>query len=237
MLFKRNRAGSAPQKSALPDNPFTAARNEWDDRYDRLSTSRRNYQVLAFVLLTLDVGLTTALFYLSTTSRITPYIVEVDKHGDAVAFGPAEQLQNPDERIIRRELENFIRDLRTVHAPGNEPLQQQALARLDAHVRPPAAGRVAAWFKEHNPFAPDRVAVSVQVTSILRLEKDLWQVEWSETPYARDGVPKKPQLWQAVLSIHFDPPTSSESIHLNTFGLYVRHIDWSHVVPTSKEKL
>src|SRR5688500_16037628 len=106
-----------PKKLALPPppgNPFVRARLEWDDRYERLAAGRRNWQITALVLLILDTLLTAGLFYLASTSRITPYVVEVDRHGHAIAFGPAERLQDPGERLLRYELAIFVRDLRTV---------------------------------------------------------------------------------------------------------------------------
>jgi type IV secretion system protein VirB5 len=238
-MLKRNRSLSPPPATDAPprraDNPFVAARREWDDRWDRLAASRRNWQVFAALLLLLDISLAAALFYMGSKSRITPYVVEVDRHGHAVAFGPAERLKDPGERILRYELATFVDDLRTVHAPGGEAAQRQGLARLHAHLRQPAASRVAEWFARNNPFEPGHGAVSVEVTSVLRLEEDLWQIEWSETHYARDGSPLRTEPWQAVVSILIDPPEDSEKILSNPLGIFVTHLDWTHV-PGPKEK-
>jgi type IV secretory pathway TrbF-like protein len=230
MFFGRKAAAHPPTSG----NPFADARLEWDDRYDRIVASRRNWQTTTAILLVLDLFLTAALFYLASTSRITPYIVEVDRHGHALAFGPAERLKDPGERVLRRELAVFIEDLRTVHAQGNEAAQRKALARLDAHMHQPAAARVSDWFSKHNPFEPGRGAVSVDITSVLRLEADLWQVEWTETHFARDGSALRTEAWQAVVSILIDPPTRSDSMLSNPLGIFVTHIDWTHV--PSKEK-
>ncbi len=208
-------------------NPYVDARNEWDDRYDRLTRSRRNWQLYAFCLLLLDVFLVGALYHLATTSRITPYVVEVDRHGHALAFGPAETLANPDERIWRYAIASFVRDLRTVYAEGSEAAQRETLKRADAYLRPPATARVASWFSAHNPFTPGRNAVAVDVTSVLKLSDNVWQVQWSETHMARDGATLRLEPWQALLTVAVDPPTSSERILANPLGLFVTQIDWN----------
>lgn len=224
-MFRRDTTIPA---AALSDNPYTAARREWDDRYDRLARGRRNWQLCALLLLILDVFLTLALYHRLSTSSITPYVVEVDRHGHAVAFGPAEQLRKTDERLVRYELTNFIVALRTVYGPGNTAAQKLALDRASAYLRPPATTRVAEWFATNNPYAAERATVTVEVTSILRLEEraNIWKIEWNEVRRGPDGVKQDFQPWQAIVQIAFSAPSKTDKILINPLGLYVTTLDW-----------
>jgi type IV secretory pathway TrbF-like protein len=212
-----------------PNEAFLAARSEWDNRLSNQAASRANWRLLALALLVLDGLLSAGLYHLASTSRITPYVVEVDRHGHALAFGPAERLREPDERLYRYQLSLFISNLRTVYGPANPRAQKEALDRAYAYVRQPASSRIADWFRVHNPFSADADLVSVDVTSILRLEQDLWQIEWTESHYGRDGSRLFDEPWQAIVHVQLSPPVKTDQVLVNPLGLFVTHIDWTRV--------
>ena len=93
---------------------FLSARSEWDSRFSDLARGKRNWQLAALGLLLANVTLAGGLTWLSTQARVTPFVVEVDRLGQAVAFGPAERLRKSDERLIRYQLGMLVHDLRTV---------------------------------------------------------------------------------------------------------------------------
>lgn len=87
-------------RSARSANPYLAAREEFVSTFGDLARGKRNWQLAAFGLLAL-LGLVLAAYLrLSLGSRITPYVVEVDRLGQAVAFGPAEPLRATDLRVL-----------------------------------------------------------------------------------------------------------------------------------------
>src|SRR5260370_14323728 len=83
-------APSAPQSPGAPRaaNPYLAAREEFVSVFGDLARGKRNWQLVAFGLLALLGVVLAAYLRLSLGSRITPYVVEVDRLGQAVAFGP-----------------------------------------------------------------------------------------------------------------------------------------------------
>jgi type IV secretion system protein VirB5 len=213
--------------SAPTDSPWLRARNEWDNRLMDLSTSRYNWMFFASVLLILNAVLSVALVWQSGRSKVVPYVVEVDRHGDAVAFGPAEVLKEPNERLYRYFLSILIRDLRAV---SNDDLaQRRALNNAYAFLREPATSRANDYFRRNNPFEQNRPTVSVQVNSVLQLGKGTWQIQWTETAFRRDGGPLREELWQAVVKTISAPPTTSEALLTNPLGLYVQELDWTRV--------
>ena len=62
----------------------------------------------------LAIGLVT----LATQSRITPYVVEVDRLGRAQAIAPATRAEPTDQRVTTAQLASFIRDIRTAKKEG-----------------------------------------------------------------------------------------------------------------------
>lgn len=214
-----------------PESPFLRARNEWDNRLMDLATSRYNWMIFASALLLLNALLGCALVWQAGRSKVVPYVVEVDRHGQAVAFGPAEVIEEPHERLYRYFLSVFIRDLRTVS--GDHQAQRRSLANAYALLREPALGRVNDYLRRNNPFDPDRTTANVQVTSVLQIADSTWQIQWTETAYSRDGRRLREELWQAAVKTVFAPPTTSEALLSNPLGLFVQELDWTRIRTTT----
>lgn len=208
------------------DPAFLRARLEWNDRFHGLARGKRNWQIVASALLLSNTVLVVALAWLSLQSRVTPFVVEVDRLGQAVAFGPAEKLRKTDERLIRYQLGIYVRDLRTVLADAEA--QKELLTRAYAYTHGPAVAFLNEHFTEHNPFEiARRRRVSVEVRSILPLSEDSWQIQWTEADRSADGRDGEHRAWQAVLGVEIDPPETTEAILVNPLGLYVTEINWT----------
>ncbi len=87
MKFKRTlqRYGQTP----APVTPYQKAAQLWDERIGSARVQARNWRLMAFGCLTLSVGLAGGMVWQSMQSRVTPYVVEVDKLGEVRAVGPA----------------------------------------------------------------------------------------------------------------------------------------------------
>ena len=172
--------------------------------------------------MTLASGLT----WLSTQARITPFVVEVDRAGQAVAFGPAERLRKADERVIRYQLGMLVHDLRTVLT--DQEAQKEMLTRSYAHSRGPAVAFLNEWFSHQNPFERSlRSRVDVQVQSILPLSGTTWQVQWIETLRSPGGKSVETETWQAILTVELDPPETTQALLVNPLGLFITEISWA----------
>ncbi len=208
---------------------YLRARREWDERYGDLARGKRNWQHAALGLLVANLVLAAALAWLSTRSRVTPWVVEVDRLGQAVAFGPAERLRPTDERLIRYQLSLYVHHLRTVLA--DTEAQRELLERGYDYSRGAAVVFLNGHFSRRNPFELAKSGrIRVQLQSILPLSESSWQVQWLETrqlPGGRDGEESR---WQAVLTVELDPPETTETILKNPLGLYVTEISWTQVL-------
>ena len=113
---KAGRSVPLGDETRAPDTAYLRGRAEFDSVFSDLAKGKRNWQLIAFgavgVSAVLAIGLTTV----ATQSRITPYVVEVDKLGRAQSFGPAERLTLTDQRVVTSELAGFVRDIRSVVA-------------------------------------------------------------------------------------------------------------------------
>lgn len=96
---------------------YLQARREWDERYGDLVLGRRNWQIASAGLMLLSIVLALGIVWMSARSKVIPYVVEVDKLGDAITIPTALAALNTPvtvERMKQHEIAAFIRNARSV---------------------------------------------------------------------------------------------------------------------------
>jgi type IV secretion system protein VirB5 len=223
MKFRRavQRYGRTPE----PETPYQRAGQAWDERIGSARVQARNWRLLALGELLLSGGLSAALVWQSMQSRVVPYVVEVDRLGEARAVAPAAADYRPTDPQIAWHLGRFITQVRSISL---DPvlMRERWLAAYDL-----ATERGERFLDEHaravDPFGQvGRRSVSVQVTSVVRASDRSFQVKWTETAYER-GALAGTSRWTAILTVVVRPPSSAETLRKNPLGLYVQAIDWS----------
>jgi type IV secretion system protein VirB5 len=180
---------------------------------------------MAFGCLALSLGLSAGLVWQASRSRVTPYVVEVDRLGTVQAVGPAVTPYQPSDAQIAWYLARFITDVRSLSI---DPVlvRRNWLEAYDL-----ANNRAALFLNDfariNDPFKAigDR-SVSVEVTSVVRASDTSFQVKWTEQTY-RQGSLAATERWTAILVTTIEPPRTAETLRKNPLGLYVTGIAWS----------
>src|SRR5437879_12607716 len=95
----RATAGAETAAPATADgNPFLAARHEFMNAFGDLARGKRNWQLIAYALAGLLALVALADLRLAASSRVVPYIVQVDRLGQVVTAGLVEDIQRPGNR-------------------------------------------------------------------------------------------------------------------------------------------
>ena len=226
MFFKRSiqRYGRTPE----PETPFQRAGQLWDDRIGSARVQARNWRLMAFAGIALATGLAGALVWQSRQSRVVPYVVEVDRLGEARAVTEAEAGYRPSDPQVAWHLARFIASVRSITL---DPvlMRRDWLSAYDF-----ATERGARFLNDYartaDPFANlGNRTVAVQVTSVVRASDRSFQVKWTETTYDR-GVQSDVSRWTAILGVKVKPPASADTLRKNPLGLYVDAIDWSREI-------
>lgn len=249
LLPRPSRNGHGDPAVAPPSDPPTASnpaaahlrgRAEFDSVFGDLAKGKRNWQLAAFGALVVAAILGVGLVMLATTSRITPYVVEVDKLGRAQAFGPAERLRATDQRVLTAQLAGFVRDIRTV--VGDPAAEADLVRRSYAFVDQDAAGFLNTYFASpaNDPRLLGRELTRlVEITSVLPVpgpasglpgQRTTWKVSWVETsiPRTAGGLPAS-AAWEGYFTTRVVPPTTAERLTTNPLGLYVTAITWTQL--------
>jgi type IV secretion system protein VirB5 len=233
MRFKREglRYGRTPE----PETPYQHAGQLWDERIGSARVQARNWRLMAFVGLFLTTGLSAALVWQSLQSRVVPYVVEVDRLGEARAVAPADAEHRPTDPQIAWHLGRFIANVRS-RSLDPVLMRENWLSAYDF-----ATERGALFLGEYaradDPFAEvGRRTVSVQVTSVVRASDTSFQVKWTESEYERGSLAGTSR-WTAMLTVKVQPPRSVDVLRKNPLGLYVDAIDWSRELETPADRL
>jgi type IV secretory pathway TrbF-like protein len=217
------------------ENPYLAARRTWNDRTSSIVSSRNMWQLLGILSLMIALAGVGGIIYIGSQSRFVPYVVEVDKLGQAAAVAPAQLAAAVDPRVVHAAVASYISDLRLV--TPDVALQRKAVFRLYSmlNANDPATAKANEWLNgtaESSPFARAVTeTVSIEILSVIPQTPDTWQVDWMESVRDRQGIMKdRPFRMRALVTVYTvpaTPQTTEEQVRNNPLGIYVRDFSWS----------
>jgi type IV secretion system protein VirB5 len=215
---------SSSPTDAGAENPYLSARREWNERYGDYIARARNWRLAAFAALAVSLVLAVGVAWEAAQSKVVPYVVEVDKLGDAVAVTRADRAAPADARVVKAQLAAWIVDVRAI---SSDPLAQKAaLARSYALTAATATIFLNDYYRQHSPFGQPRT-VAVSVDAALPVSPQTYQLQWSEDARDLQGRDIATTHWLASVTVAFDPPTDERGILSNPLGLYVTSISWT----------
>lgn len=225
MFFKKNRS---KKKAEAPENPYLNARKQWNFIMGDMISAKRMWQFIGLASLLINLVAVAGLIYIGSQSKFIPYIVEVDKLGESVTVGRADQASPVDDRITKATLANLIVHARTITTDA--ALQRKYILDLYSKInaKDPAAIKMNEWFKT-SPFKrAESTLVNVEVKSVLKQSDSTWQIDWIETTRTHDGNLAKPaEQMRGLFNIYFEPPEDEAKILANPTGLYVKDFSWA----------
>lgn len=217
------------------ENPYLTARRTWNVHVGSVVSSRQTWQVLGILSLLIVLAAVGGLIHIGSQSKFVPYVVEVDKLGQALAVAPARRAAPVDQRVVHASVASFINDVRLV--TPDVALQRKAIFRLYSMLsaNDPATAKTNEWLnsnEDNNPFKrAARETISTEILSVIPQTPDTWQVDWMETTYDRQGVVKeRPFRMRALVTVYTvaaTANTSEEQVRNNPLGIFVRDFSWS----------
>jgi len=212
-------------RSPVPVTPYQRAAQVWDDRIGSARVQAKNWRLAFFGCLALSGGLAAGLVWQSARGTITPWVVEVDKLGEARAVAPATSDWNPTDPQIAFHLARFVEHVRAIPA---DPVVLRAdwLAAYD-FASDTGAQALNDYARNNDPFAEvGKFQVAVDVSSVIRASKDSFRIAWTERRY-QDGSLIERSRWSAILTVRIQPPRTPDALRKNPLGLFVTAISWS----------
>lgn len=208
-----------------PETPYQRAAQVWDDRIGSARAQARNWRLMAFACLFMAAGLAGGLVWQSVHGTITPWIVEIDQHGEARAVAPATADYRPTDPQIAWHLARFVEEVRSI--PADPIIVRQQWLRAYDFTTDRGALALNDYARANDPFARvGREQIAVEVSSVIRASPDSFRVAWIERRY-QDGSLAATERWTAILTVVIEPPRDAERLRRNPLGVFVNAINWS----------
>ncbi|HNP27195.1 MAG TPA: VirB8/TrbF family protein, partial [Nitrosomonas sp.] len=212
-----------------------SARRTWNDHMRSVQSSRNMWQLLAILCLLIALAGIGGIIYIGSQSKFIPYVVQVNKLGEAIAVSRADRAAVADQRVVHASLASFINDMRLV--TPDVALQRKAVFRAYAmlNTNDAATPKANEWFNGTEASSPFKRAetqtVSVDIISVIPQSPETWQVDWLEKVYDRQGhLIEQPFKMRALIRVYHRPPTQStteEQIRNNPLGIFIQDFSWS----------
>ena len=222
-LFKRPAAHYG--KSPEPETPYQKAAQVWDERIGSARVQARNWRIMAFGSLFLSAGFAAALVWQSARGTVVPWVVQVDRLGQAQSVAPATADYRPTDPQVAWHLARFIEQVRSI--PADPIIVRQNWLRAYEWTTDRGAASLNDYARANDPFTKvGRQQIAVEVSSVLRASPDSFRVAWIEKRY-ENGQLAGSERWTAILTIVIQTPRDAERLRANPLGIYVNAISWS----------
>jgi type IV secretion system protein VirB5 len=215
------RYGRTPE----PETPYQKAAQLWDERIGSARVQAKNWRLMAFGSLILSAGLAGGLLWQSARGTVVPWVVQVDKLGEAQAVAPAVADYQPNDAQIAWYLARFIEQVRSI--PADPIIVRQNWLRAYDFTTTAGAAALNDYARADDPFAKvGRQQIAVEVSSVIRASPASFRVAWVQRRY-QDGALAATERWTAILSVVLQSPHDADRLRKNPLGIYVTAINWS----------
>ena len=221
--FRRGdvRYGRTPE----PTTPYQRAAQAWDDRIGSARVQAAGWRLMALGELALVAGLAAALVWQAARGTVTPWVVQVDRLGQAQVVAPASRAFTPSDGEIAWHLARFVEEVRSV--PADPVVVRENWLKAYDFTTDKGALALNGYAQAADPFAKVGVVeVSVEVASVIRASPSSFRVAWTERSYA-NGALAATERWTAIVTVVVQTPHDAETLRKNPLGIYVSAVNWS----------
>jgi type IV secretion system protein VirB5 len=222
-LFKRPsvRYAHTPE----PETPYQRAAQIWDERIGSARVQAKNWRLMAFGSLALAGGFATALVWQSTQGTVVPWVVQIDRFGEAQAVASAVADYKPTDPQIAWHLSRFIEQVRSI--PADPIVVRQNWLRAYEFTTDRGALALNDYARGNDPFTKvGRQQIAVEVSSVIRASPDSFRIAWTERRY-ENGQLAATERWTAILTVVIQQPRTADKLRANPLGVFINAINWS----------
>ncbi|RWB35793.1 MAG: conjugal transfer protein TrbF, partial [Mesorhizobium sp.] len=156
---------------------------------------------------------------------VVPWVVQVDKLGQAQAVAPAAANYQPSDPQVAWHLARFVEQVRSI--PADPVIVRQNWLRAYEWTTDRGAAALNDHARANDPFTKvGKQQIAVEVSSVIRASADSFRVAWTERHY-ENGQLSTTERWTAILTIVIQPPRDADRLKANPLGIYVNAINWS----------
>ena len=211
-----------------PETPYQRAKQEFDDFIGAARVQAANWRLIAFGELGVIIVLLIGFIFLALNSSVVPYIVEVNEHGAVNLVGRADKLYRPNEAATEYFLGQFVTQIRSI--PTDAIIMRHNYLSSYNFLTPKGSNTLNAYAKEWDPFKQlGKRAVSVEVSSAVKMSENSYQVNWYEQDFESNGTPSTRQAYTGIFNLVFHTPKDEKLLRTNPLGIFIDFFNISKV--------
>ncbi len=199
------------------ENPYLDNQRGYLDRLNEERANTATWKHIAWISNIITALAVAGSIYLATLPDIKPFIFKEDGSGGITALGIASQELKPTQPMIAASVRGFVIALEQV--PASKELRAQNVSRVLNMTTDIGFTNLFAPMLKEKYKAVGTGEVIVQVTNVLPIQKNSWQIDWTET---QKGV--APRSFKGSLTLDRLKPDykqTTEQIFYNPLRLIV----------------
>ena len=213
-----------------PNSPAQTAQQKWDEREGQIIEQNRHLKsILKFAIVGL-VALAGVTVYLSLTSKLVPYIVEVSKDEGVVRnIGTVGQSSDykPNEQTYKWVIRSFIEDTRGITL--DPIIFNQRHRNAFGYTTKDAAAKLQTMITSEKIMERfGKETVQITINSVLAMEGGYsYQVRWTEESYVVESGVRTVTPYSGIFTLQYIQTTDEEQLSLNPVGIYISDFSWT----------
>lgn len=212
-------------QKGLPANPLSP----FHENYFKLAKAVKNWQIAFLSIFILFIISLFGIIKLSTQSSIIPYIIEVNKEEGIIRnIGQINRIRYvPNDKLIFSMLRSFIQNTRNI--PLDQVVYGRNIQESYAFLTDVSIQKLLEYIDNDNveEKIKDKKSRDISITSILKIDKNNFQVRWVENEYSKTGSKEKIKKYSGIFRVETTKQMEEGKMLINPMGLIISDFSYS----------
>ncbi|KPA11601.1 conjugal transfer protein TrbF [Candidatus Magnetomorum sp. HK-1] len=206
---------------SIAETPYQRAKQDFDDLIGNSRLQAYHWRLAFFCTVLVLCVTVLGMIYLSSQSKIIPYIVEVDSSGSVRLVGKAHHIAyEPKIQSIKYFLSLFINDIRSI--PADPVLLKKNFLNAYHFVTTKGRNLLNEYARNYDPFTKQKNSViSVEISNVVKMSEKSYQVQWREQAFSKNGSMINDNQYTGIFTINFSTPKNETVLQKNPLGLFI----------------
>lgn len=166
------------------ESPYLDNRKDWNEIVGKAKADANMWRMFGLINMFITLVSVLGMIYAAQLPDMVPFLFKEDASGGVTALGVPNQIMKVDNRIVANQLSLFVITLRQV--PNSVEIRTKYVARVKAMSTAQLFHNTLAPMLKQEYATAGSGTVSVQITTVLPLDTNTWEVDWIEY---KNGAP------------------------------------------------
>jgi len=203
------------------ETPYQHAKQEFDNLIGNARLQAYHWRLAFFCTVLVLCVTVIGMIFLSSQSKIIPYIVEVDSTGAVRLVGKAHKINyEPNIQTIKYFLSLFVKNIRSI--PADQVLLKKNFLNAYNFVTTKGRNLLNEYARGYDPFTKQKeYVISIEISNVVKMSDKSYQVQWTEQVFSKNGRMINQNRYTGIFTINFSTPTDEDILQKNPLGLFI----------------